>query len=179
MRKVAAEILNGKTEDTFSNKDMENGITTEAEAREYYSLLHDCPVREVGFVERDEYVGCSPDGLVGEDGGIEIKVVLPSTHINNIDKDKMQTTYIPQVQGQLFVLDRKWIDWISYSPTMAIRPYYAIRIYRDEPYIASGPTCLKASSTDSSSVNPKVTPSRRARVALSVCVKETGPSQLT
>ena len=136
MRKLAAERLTGLTEETYSNKNMENGIDNEAAAKEFYELLNDCPVDQVGFIERNEWVGCSPDGLVGTDGGIEIKSVIASTHINTIDKDKMPTTYIPQVQGAIWVSDRKWWDWVEYCPTMTVRPFYCTRIFRDEPYIA-------------------------------------------
>jgi len=81
MRKVAAEILTGTTQVSFSNKNMINGIDLEPDAREYYELLYGCPVDQVGFIKRDEWVGASPDGLIGLDGGLEIKC-LSRLHIS-------------------------------------------------------------------------------------------------
>ncbi len=135
MRKLAAERLTGITQVSYSNDNMRAGQDLEPSAREYYELLHDCTVEEVGFIKRDEWTGTSPDGLVGADGLIEIKCVIPSTHIENILRAKMPTCYTSQVQGQLWVTERKWCDWFSYCPDMAKRPYYSVRIGRDEEYI--------------------------------------------
>lgn len=134
MRKLAAERLTGVTQVSYSDGNMEAGQTLEPAARGYYELLHDCIVDEVGFVKRDEWTGCSPDGLVGTEGEIEIKCPIPSTHIENILRGKMQTVYTPQVQGQLWVTDRKWCDWISYCPSMP-RRLFCVRVFRDEEYI--------------------------------------------
>lgn len=135
MRKLAAERLTGITQVSYSNDNMAAGQDLEPSAREYYELLHDCTVKEVGFIKRDEWTGTSPDGLIGEDGLIEIKCVIPSTHIATILKGKMQTCYNPQVQGQLWVTGRKWCDWISYCPDITKRPYYSVRVLQDEEYI--------------------------------------------
>lgn len=135
MRKLAAERLTGITQVPYSNDNMRAGQDLEPSARGYYELLHDCTVEEVGFIKRDEWTGTSPDGLVGADGLIEIKCVIPSTHIENILRAKMPTCYNPQVQGQLWVTGRKWCDWISYCPDMAHRPYYSVKVLRDKEYI--------------------------------------------
>ena len=134
MRKLAAERLTGEPQASYNNKNIENGIEFELFAREYYEKVYSCTVEQVGFVKRDDWVGSSPDGLVGE-GTIEIKCPIPSTHIENIIKDKMPTCYIPQVQGQLWVTERKWCDWISYCPAVKGRPFFSKRIPRDEKYI--------------------------------------------
>jgi len=136
MRKLAAERLTGITQVEYSNVNMENGLEIEPQAREYYEGLKDCLVEQVGFVKRDDWVGTSPDGLVGNDGLIEIKCPIPSTHIDNILKAKMPVCYRPQVQGQLWVTERKWCDWISYSPTIKDRPFSSVRVFREEEYIA-------------------------------------------
>jgi len=135
MRKVAAEILTGQTEETYTNAAMENGVDTEAEARECYEHIYHEKVVQVGFVVLNEWVGCSPDGLIGEDGLAEIKCPLGSTHIDYISKDAMPPVYIPQVQGQLWVTGRKWCDYISYNPYFKNRPLWSKRIQRDEEYI--------------------------------------------
>lgn len=135
LRKLAGERLSGVTQIGYSNGNMEAGIELEIEAREYYEMVNCLDVQQVGFVKKEEWVGCSPDGLVGEDGLIEIKCVIPSTHIETILKGKMPTTYRPQAQGQLYVTGRKWVDFISYCPVIKSKPYYCVRVLRDEEYI--------------------------------------------
>ncbi len=135
MRKVAGERLSGIREETYSNANMEAGIELEASARQYYEKLNNCTVEQVGFIKRDDWVGSSPDGLVGTDGQIEIKCVIPSTQINTILKGKIPSEHIRQIQGQLFVSERKWCDFISFCPLLKMRPFFCIRIFRDEEYI--------------------------------------------
>ena len=135
MRKLAAERLTGITQIGYSNENMENGLEVEPQARSYYENLKNCEVKAVGFIKQNDWVGASPDGLVGDEGLIEIKCPIPSTHIENILKATMPAFYRPQVQGQLWVTERKWCDWISYSPTIKDRPFFSIRISRDEKYI--------------------------------------------
>lgn len=135
MRKVAAERLTGQTEETYTNKIIENGADTEAEARECYEHIYHEKVIQVGFVKLNEWVGCSPDGIISRDGLAEIKCPLGSTHIDYISKDAMPAVYFPQVQGQLWVTGRKWCDFISYNPYFKIRPLWSKRIQRDEEYI--------------------------------------------
>ena len=134
MRKLAAERLTGLTEESYKNDAMENGIETEQEARRYYELANDCKIEQVGFVMRDEWSGGSPDGLVGKDGLIEIKCPLSSTHIEVILSDKMPAKHIPQVQGLLWVTERKWCDFVSYDPRVLSQPLFCIRIERDTEY---------------------------------------------
>ena len=135
MRKVAAERITGQTEETYTNAVIENGVDTEAEARDCYEYIYHQKVIQVGFVELSEWIGCSPDGLIGEDGQVEIKCPLASTHIDYIIKDTMPPVYVPQVQGQLWVTGRRWCDFISYNPYFKIRPLWSKRIQRDEEYI--------------------------------------------
>lgn len=135
MRKLAAEKLTGNSQIGYTNENMENGQELEEYAREHYQITQDCSVEKVGFIKRNDWVGSSPDSLVDDNGLLEIKCPIPSTHIENILKAKMPTCYIPQIQGQLWVTERKWCDWISYCPTVKNRPFFSIRILRDEKYI--------------------------------------------
>jgi len=136
MMKLVAEKLTGLPEASYSNSFMEwGGIETETQARAYYEALYDVSVKQVGFVELNEWVGCSPDGLVGEDGLIEIKCPKSTTHVSNILANKMQSTYNPQVQGQMWVTGHKWCDWISFDPRVKSRPFFMVRVKRDEKYI--------------------------------------------
>ena len=135
MYKVAAErAWRIREKDAFCNKNMEHGNLAEAEARDHYAKAFG-PVQQVGFVKRDDYVGGSPDGLVGEEGLIEIKCPIPSTHAETIDTRKMDTKYIPQVQGLLWVTGRQWCDFVSFIPDALSRPIFTIRIERDEKKI--------------------------------------------
>lgn len=134
MRKLAAERLTGLMEESYKNEVMEKGIETEQEARCYYETVNDCEVEQVGFVMRDEWIGGSPDGLVGKDGLIEIKCPLSSTHIEIILSEKMPSFHIPQVQGLLWVTDRKWCDFVSFDPKILSRPMFCVRIERDTEY---------------------------------------------
>lgn len=135
MRKLIAERLTGVREESYKNAVMDNGSETEAEAREYYETAYDCKVKQVGFAMRDDDVGCSPDGLIGKKGSIEIKCPLSSTHVFNILSGKMPTEYIPQVQGLLWVTGRQWCDFISFDPKVVPRPVSVVRIERDVDYI--------------------------------------------
>jgi len=135
MIKLATERLTGLPEESYTNSSMQWGIEHEAEARAYYESLYGRTVEQVGFVEMNEFVGCSPDGLVGEDGLIEIKCPKSSTHVANILDNRMQTCYTAQVQGQLWVSERKWCDWISFDPRVTSNPFFMVRVERDDKYI--------------------------------------------
>lgn len=134
MRKVAAERLTGLREESYKNDFMEVGSETEAEARKYYETVNSCEVKQVGFVMRDEWIGGSPDGLVGKTGIIEIKCPLSSTHIETILSGKMPTVHIPQVQGLLWVTERKYCDFISFDSRVLSRPIFCVRVERDVEY---------------------------------------------
>ena len=134
MRKLAAERLTGMREESYKNDIMDKGSETEQEARKYYETVNDCEVKQVGFVMRDDDVGGSPDGLISKDGLIEIKCVISSTHIATILSEKMPALHIPQVQGLLWVTDRKWCDFISYDPRVLSQPMFTVRVERDKEY---------------------------------------------
>ena len=134
MRKLAAERLTGLREESYKNDIMDKGSETEQEARKYYETVNGCEVEQVGFVMRDEWVGGSPDGLVGKDGMIEIKCPLSSTHIEIILSEKMPTLHIPQVQGLLWVTERKWCDFVSFDPKVVSKPMFCVRIEQDTEY---------------------------------------------
>ena len=136
MIKLATERLTGLPEASYSNAYMEWGIENEPAAREYYETLYGVQVEQVGFAELNEWVGCSPDGLVGKDGLVEIKCPKSTTHVSTILNNKMQTCYTAQVQGQIWVMERKWCDWISFDPRVTSNPLFMVRVQRDEKYIA-------------------------------------------
>ena len=117
-----------------STEAMRNGTDCEPEARRYYSLLKedvDGPVLEVGFCLHDSgQFGCSPDGLVGNLGGLELKCPLASTLAGYILKGCLPREYKAQVHGALLVTGREWWDFMAYAAGIA-EPLL-IRVTRDE-----------------------------------------------
>jgi len=112
------------------NPAMRHGIETEAEARKWYEMHTECDVRQVGFVVSGcGRFGCSPDGLVGEDGLLELKCPQPATHVEYLMERVLPNEYKAQVHGQLLVTGRKWVDFMSYA---AMYPPFVIRIVPDE-----------------------------------------------
>lgn len=113
---LVAERIADFTEDLPMTGDMWRGVDSEPIARDLYSRHH-APVEEVGFMRRDERdwtLGYSPDGLVGDDGLIEIKAPRAKTHVLTVLADEVPAYYMPQLQAGLLVSGRKWIDFVSY-----------------------------------------------------------------
>lgn len=133
MRRLAGEIITGQPQETYTNGYMERGKVMEAEARDCYAFMTDADLRQVGFIRNGDK-GCSPDALIGEDGGLEIKTCLADIQIERLERGELPTEYRAQVQGNLWVTGRKWWDFVSYSPKL---PLFVIRVKRDEGYIAN------------------------------------------
>lgn len=117
---LLAETYNGHyyLNDSFVSKDMQNGIDCEPAARLWYAFDRSVDVREVGFCLSDcGRYGCSPDGLVGDEGMIEIKCPKLETHIRYLREGGLPNDYKCQVHGSLIVTGLKWCDFISYSPS--------------------------------------------------------------
>lgn len=116
-----------------------NGVYYESFARGWYSFKKDVDVIETGFVVHDEYdwLGCSPDGLVGEDGMVEIKY---RTYLHTFEEHAQTgklTGIMPQLQTQMFVTDRKWNDYVNYwrADEQELEKGHIQRVYRDDAYI--------------------------------------------
>lgn len=144
--KLLAEILTGAPVQTFEKTPwMERGNELEQEAADYYSLINGVELEKVGFCTNDARTyGCSPDRLIGEDGGLEIKVVAPHTMIEYLLTGKLDMDYYPQIQGCMLVTGRKWWDWIAYCPNM---PELVIKVERNDEYISALDTSLKDFNT--------------------------------
>ena len=103
--------------DFYINPDMERGNELEASARLVYEMETGNTVEEVTFIKADEHTGCSPDGLVGEEGLLEIKCPNNKNYfLINLDKKYIDTKYVWQMQMQMYVSGRKWCDYIAYNP---------------------------------------------------------------
>ncbi|WP_191321565.1 lambda exonuclease family protein, partial [Camelimonas fluminis] len=131
MRRLAGEIITEECVESFSNVHMERGKLMEDEARAAYVFYRDAQPVQVGFV-RNGNKGCSPDSLIGDNGGLEIKTALPDIQIDRLERKRLPPEYRAQVQGSLWVCEREWWDFISYWPKL---PPLIVRVYRDEDFI--------------------------------------------
>jgi hypothetical protein len=132
--RLLAEQIVGRMIDSYQSPAMADGNAREDESVAYYELQRSVTTERIGFcLTDDRAVGCSPDRLVGKEGLLETKNPLAHTHIGYLLGGKLDKKYWPQLQGQLFVTGRRWVDIVSYFPE--IRPKI-IRIERDEPYLA-------------------------------------------
>jgi putative phage-type endonuclease len=137
---VAIERLTGEPQDNgFQSADMRWGIETEPEARTAYEFETGNTVTEVGFIEHPEweYSGASPDGLVGEDGAVEIKCPKSATHIETLRTGKVPRNYYAQIQWVLECTGRQWCDYVSYDPRIqdSRLTIKIIRVERYEPFL--------------------------------------------
>lgn len=129
---LLAEIMtDGAVETWGGNMWSERGNELEPEAVLFYEMQTDIETERVGLVT-NYGVACSPDRFVPSEGLLEVKCPSPQVHVKYLLKNKMESKYIPQVQGQFLVTGRKWCDWMSYHPEM---PPVIIRVERDEEYI--------------------------------------------
>lgn len=131
MRKLAGEIITGEQAYSYSNDHMERGKVMEAEARELYSMVTDSTPERVGFMRR-EIAGASPDSLLGADGLLEIKTKLAHLQIEVLESDSVPSEHVAQIQGQLWISGRQWVDFVSYWPGL---PIFIKRVPRDDSYI--------------------------------------------
>lgn len=136
MMELIAEHLTGESKPFFENDAMKWGTETEPQARSMYELHSGLEVKEVAFIELNEFVGMSPDGLVGDDGLLEIKCPTTTTQIKRALSDDYAADYKAQIQMQLWVSGRDWCDFISFDPRLYCDAYCLIqRVERDEVYI--------------------------------------------
>ena len=134
IRKIVYERLTGESPESFKNDWMDRGHELEPLAREAYELMNFSKVQNGGFFEYNDWIGASPDGLVDDDGQIEIKSPAYNTLIDYILSGKLPNEYLYQVQGQLLVTGRKWCDFIAYHPKL---PLVVVRVEPDKEIIKS------------------------------------------
>jgi hypothetical protein len=138
---LLAEWLLGENLDDDLFQFMQRGEGLEEGAFDFYEMQQEVDVDRIGFVLRsDRRSGCSPDGLIGTDGGLELKCPSPQVHLGYL-LDGMGDAYRAQVQGCLYICEREWWDWLSYHPTL---PPVLVRCYRDEPFIKTLASILDA-----------------------------------
>jgi putative phage-type endonuclease len=131
---LVAERLTGTAREGFSNAAMQWGTDMEPQARSAYEFMTDPTVQEVGFIDHPTIAmaGCSPDGLVGEDGMVEIKCPNTATHIDTLLTGKIDAKYLKQMQFQMACAGRYWCDFVSFDPRLpAEMQLWVHRLYRD------------------------------------------------
>lgn len=135
--KICSEKITGIREsDNYSSYAIKKGVESESSAVAGYELEKGVEVKQICFAELDEYSGCSPDGLVGEDGMIEIKCPLDSTFFEYYITRKIKNDYMSQMQYGMYICDRKWCDYVVYNENFPKQDFMIIkRVLRDEEYI--------------------------------------------
>jgi hypothetical protein len=133
---LACDLFAKKPLDEWlGNQWTDRGTELEPDARSMYEFQKDCTVKEVGFITNAGW-GCSPDGLINDDGMVEFKCLKAENHVKTIlDYNRtgnIPTKYIAQVQGQMLIAERQYCDLVFYHPDLPIK---IIRIVPDSTII--------------------------------------------
>jgi putative phage-type endonuclease len=132
------ERVLGVVEETFVNDAMRRGVEEEPLARLAYTLATGNDVEEVPFINHPNIAnaGASPDGLVGEDGMVEIKNPNTSTHVGWAIAGVVPAEHVMQLQWQMACSGRKWCDFVSFDSRMPEgQSLFIKRLYRDDDLI--------------------------------------------
>ena len=133
INQLVAERLTGEPTFFQVTDPMQRGMDLEPLARNAYEMETGNLGIQVGFLRHDTLqAGASPDGLIGENGGLEIKCPSGHTHVEYLRDSVLPTKYFQQVQGCLWISGRDWWDFMSYHPRM--EPLI-VRVFRDEQFI--------------------------------------------
>ena len=138
MGELIAERLTGTWADKFTSAAMQHGTEYEAEARKAYCFYNDVVVQEIPFVDHPtiSMSGASPDGLIGNVGGLEIKCPNTSTHIEYVLTGSIPKKYITQMMWQMACCELSYVDFVSYDPRLPEElRYWNKRIHRDDETI--------------------------------------------
>lgn len=131
---LMAEYYSSAEKENYINADMQRGIDLEPEAKIEFQFYTGLDIKEVGCVELNEYILASPDGLIGDDGLIEIKCPNDSIYFKLLLSNNIKPEYIAQMQMQMYVTDRQYCYFVSYNPNFE-KSLYIKKITRDEEMI--------------------------------------------
>jgi putative phage-type endonuclease len=137
--RIVCERLTGTPQESYTNAAMQWGHDTEPQARAMYEFMRDVAVQQVGLVLHPSInkSHASPDGIVGDDGLIEIKCPNTATHIETLLSDDVDGRYIKQMQWQMACCGRGWCDFVSFDPRLpAEMQMFVQRVARDDEFIA-------------------------------------------
>jgi len=134
---LVVERITGEPTNTFTSVPMQWGTDNEPVARLQYELATGNEVQETGFWTHDTLeAGASPDGLIGDDGLLEIKCPNTATHIDTLIKKKLPRQYEAQVQGQMWITGRQWCDFVTFDPRLPENAQmFIVRVERDDVFI--------------------------------------------
>jgi len=135
---LVTERLTGNPTTGYQNAAMQWGTQTEPEARMAYEAHTGVIVNETGFIKHPSiaWCGASPDGLIGDDGMLELKCPESTTHLEWMEHGKAPSKHLPQIQGQMAVTGRRWVDFASYDPRFPEGlQLFVVRVPRDDAYI--------------------------------------------
>ena len=135
---LIVERLTGTVAESYTNAAMQWGVDVEPQARIVYEMMHDVAVKQVGIVQHPtiEMSCASPDGLVGDEGLVEIKCPTSATHIETLLNETTPGKYVLQMQWQMACTDRAWCDFVSFDPRMpGEMQLFVQRIRRDDAVI--------------------------------------------
>ena len=139
MSQLLVERLTGTRTEFYANAAMQWGTDTEPQARAAYEFITNNSVIEEGFIPHPtiEMSGASPDGLVNDDGMLEIKCPNTSTHVQTLLNEKIPKKYVDQMQWQMACAEREWCDFVSFDPRMPEgNDFFCTRLKRDDKRIA-------------------------------------------
>jgi putative phage-type endonuclease len=138
MAQLVCERMTGVVAESYTNSAMQWGTETEPLARAAYEAHTDVLVDEVAMIQHPtiEAAGASPDGLVGDDGQLEIKCPNTATHIDTLLSQTVPGKYVTQMQWQMACTGRQWCDFVSYDCRMPEGlQLFVKRVYRDDDFI--------------------------------------------
>jgi putative phage-type endonuclease len=144
--KLALQRVTGAVEESYTNDAMQWGIDNEAQARVAYEVKSGNFVDQIAFVEHPtiKWFGASPDGLINDDGLVEIKCPNSATHWSYIKAGEPPTKYYIQMQAQMACTGRQWCDFVSFDPRMPDRSkLFIVRVMRSNDFIADMETEIK------------------------------------
>ena len=130
---IAGDSLIEVYQEEYQSMSMKRGAELEPYGIKEYEVQTFNDVAQVGFIPHStiDILGCSPDGLVGEDGMIELKCPEQPNHIKYLASKNCPEEHYDQVQGQLFITGRKWCDFVSYNPDF--KEGYKLKVIRVYP----------------------------------------------
>lgn len=135
---LATERLTGQKTDSYINQAMQDGIDREDTAREIFEIVRDIKVEQVGFIDHPtiEMAGASPDGLLPDNGVLEIKCPVETTHTTNLLERKLPSRYVSQVQWQMACTGAEYANFVSYNPNFEPKlQLIYLDVERDNEYI--------------------------------------------
>ncbi|MBE9490944.1 MAG: YqaJ viral recombinase family protein [Bacteroidetes bacterium] len=133
--KKLAEVLTNKQEEVYETAAMSRGIELEPLAIAQYEQDTFQDVTHIGYITNEDYkyAGLSVDGIIGDTGAVEVKCQGAKAYVESVITNKPPTVYLPQLAWYFLILNElQWIDYVIFNPDVKSKPYYKIRLTREE-----------------------------------------------